>query len=116
MRDETKNVTEVEIAAGSSMRSVSKVDVGTHLSEREVITDAFSNNEANTQEIERAKIGSKKICIRDDQAEEKMVFSKESSRAVFEMGNVELIELKKSSVQCPSCLHYVFEGTLIGKC
>ena len=29
------------------------------------------------------------------------------------MGNVELIELKKSSIQCPSCLHYVFEGTLI---
>ena len=92
------------------------MDVGTHLSEQAVITDAFSNNEANTQEIERAKIGSKNICIRDDQAKEKMVYSKESSRAVFEMGNVELIELKKSSVQCPSCLHYVFEGTLFGKC
>ena len=49
-------------------------------------------------------------------AKEKMVFSKESSRAVFEMGKVELIELKKSSIQCPSCLHYVFEGTLICKC
>ena len=33
-----------------------------------------------------------------------------------EMGNVELIELKKSSIQCPSCLHYVFEGTLLCKC
>ena len=30
-------------------------------------------------------------CIREDLAKEKMVFSKESSRAVFEMGNVELI-------------------------
>ena len=45
-----------------------------------------------------------------------MVFSKESSRAVFEMGNVELIELKKSSIQCPSCLQRVFEGTLLCKC
>ena len=45
-----------------------------------------------------------------------MVFSKESSRALFEMGNVELIELKKSSIQCPSCIHHVFEGTLLCIC
>ena len=82
------------------MRTVSKVDVGTHLSEQEVITDAPSNNEANTQEIERVKIGSNTICILEDLAKEKMVFNKESSRAVFEMGNVELIEFKKSSIQC----------------
>ena len=86
------------------MRTVSKVDVGTHLSEQEVIADAFSNNEANTQEIERVKIGSNKTCVREDLAKEKMVFSRESSRAVFEMGNVALIELKKSSIQCTSCL------------
>ena len=42
-----------------------------------------------------------------------MVVNEESSRAFFEMDNVELIELKKSSTQCPSCLHHVFEGTLI---
>ena len=108
VRDETKNATEVEITAGNSMRTASKVDVGTHLSEQEVMTDAFSNNEAKTQEIGRVKICSKKMCIREDPAKEKMVFSKESSRAVFEMDNVELIELKKSSIQCPSCLYYVF--------
>ena len=34
-----------------------------------------------------------------------------SSRAIFEMGTVELIELKKSAIQRPSCLHHVFEGT-----
>ena len=43
------------------------------------------------------------------------MFSKESSRAIFEKCNVELIELKKSSIQCPSCLHCVFEGTLLCK-
>ena len=43
------------------------------------------------------------------------MFSKGSSRAIFEMGNVEFIELKKS-VPCPSCFHYVFEGTLLCKC
>ena len=98
------------------MRAVSKVDVGTHLSEQEVITDAFSNNEANIQESERVKLGSNKICIREYLAKEKMVFSKGSSRAVCEMGNAGLVEVKKSSIQCPSCLHYVFEGTLVCRC
>ena len=84
------------------MQSNSKTDVDTHLGDKEVSTDAFSNNEATNQVIERVKIGSSKICIREDLAKEKMVFTEESSQAIFEMGNVELIELLKSSVQCPS--------------
>ena len=86
--DETKRATEVELTSRKPVRTVSKVDVSTHLSEQEVITDSFSKNEANSQEIERVKIGSNKNCIREDLAKEKMVLSKESSRAVFEMGNV----------------------------
>ena len=57
------------------MRPVPQVDIGTHLSEQEVITYVFSNNDA----INNAAVLS-------------------------------------SSSQCPSCLHYVFEGTLICKC
>ena len=57
----------------------------THLIEQEVVTDAFSNNEADAQEIERVKIGSNKICNRGDLAKEKMVFSEELSRAIFAM-------------------------------
>ena len=45
-----------------------------------------------------------------------MVFIQESSQAIFEIGNVELIELKTSSIQCPSCLHYVFKGTILCAC
>ena len=45
-----------------------------------------------------------------------MVFIQESSQAIFEMGNVELIELKTSRIQCPSCLHYVFKGTILCAC
>ena len=70
------------------------MDVGTHPSEQEVIADAFSNDEANTQDIERVKNGSNQICVREDLAKAKMVFSKEYSRAVFEMGNVELISVE----------------------
>ena len=51
VRDETKNATEVEIASRKLVGTVSKVDVGTHLSEQEVIADPFSNNEANTQKF-----------------------------------------------------------------
>ena len=55
------------------------------------------------KEVELVKIGWNKNCIREHLAKEKMVFSKESSRAIFEMGNVELIDLKKSPIQCTSC-------------
>ena len=44
------------------------------------------------------------------------MFSQESSQALFEMGNVELIELNTSLIQCPSCLHHVFKGTLLCQC
>ena len=54
------------MATGNSERTASQVDVGTHLSGQEVAADALLKNEANTQEIERVKIGSNKICIRED--------------------------------------------------
>ena len=59
------------------------MDIGTHLRVQEVIRCVFSNNEVNTQEIERVKIGWNKICIREDLAKVKIVFSKESSCAIF---------------------------------
>ena len=101
----------MELATRDTERTTSKVDVGTDLSGQEVTTDALLKNEANTQEIKRVTIGSIKIYIREDLAKDKMIFSEESSRAIFGMGNVELIELKKTSIRCPSCLHHAFEGT-----
>ena len=83
--DDTKNATAVDIVSRKLVRDVSTVDVVL------ISVNRKSSHEANTQEIERVKIGSNKICIHEDPAEEKMVFSNESSRAVFEMGNVELI-------------------------
>ena len=44
------------------------------------------------------------------------MFSKESSQALFNMGNVELIELKKATIHCPSYLDYVFEGRFLCNC
>ena len=73
MRDDTKHATEVEGATRKLVQATSEAEADTHLTEKEALTDAFSNNESNT------------ICIRQDPAKEKMVFSKESSRAIFEM-------------------------------
>ena len=44
------------------------------------------------------------------------MLSQESSQAIFEMGDAELIELKTSMIHCPSCLHYVFKGTILCRC
>ena len=41
-----------------------------------------------------------------------MVFSQESSQAIFEKGNVELIEVKTSTIDCTT----VFKGTLLCAC
>ena len=68
---------------------------------------------ANTEAIDKIQMGSNKICIREDLAKKNMMFSPESFQAIMDMGNVELMELKESRVQCPSCLYNVFEGTVV---
>ena len=47
-----------------------------------------------------------------------MIFSEESSRAIYEMGNMELIELKQTSatIQCLSCLKHVPKGLNMCPC
>ena len=62
------------------------------------------------------KTGSDKFAFAKSQLQTRWCPSKESSRAILEMGNVGLIELKKPSIQCPSCLHHVFERTLVCRC
>ena len=116
-----KHITEADQATRKLVKTTSDMNVDTHLCAKEVSTNALLKNEAvkeelkdtNTKAIERIKICSNKICIREDLAKEKMVFSQESSQAIFEMGNVELTELKTSMNPCPSCLHNVFKGTFL---
>ena len=56
------------------------------------------------------------MCLREDLAKENIMSSQEPSQAIFEMGTVELIELQTSRIQCPSCLHYVYKGTILCAC
>ena len=63
--------------------TTSEINVETHLSDKAVSTDALVKNETvkeeltdtNTKAIERIKIGSIKICVREDLAKEKVVLS-----------------------------------------
>ena len=103
VRDDTKK------RHGSGSRAISKVDVGTHLIEHQVITDAFSNHEANAQEFERVKIGSNKMCVREDLPKKRWCSAKNLAVPFSKWA-------MWSSIQCQSCLHYVFERTLIRKC
>ena len=65
VQDDSKHITETNQAPGNWIPSTSQMDVDTHLGDKEVSTDAFSNNEAvkaeltdtNTKAIEIIKTG-----------------------------------------------------------
>ena len=48
------------------------------------------------EKLEKLKIGSSTKSIRNDLSNGKMIFSEESSRAIYEMGNMELKELRQN--------------------
>ena len=119
-QDGSKLSSEVRTSSGKLGQIASDMETDTVL-KKEDITDMVSQieaakEEANTEMMERIKIGLNKICIRNDLAKKNMMFSQESCQAIIAMGNVELIGLKKSRVQRPSCLHNVFEGTIMCSC
>ena len=45
-----------------------------------------------------------------------MMLSGQSYQAITDVGNVQLIFLKKSKVPCPVCPHHVLHGTLVWSC
>ena len=74
-------------------------------------------NEIN-EKLEKLKMGSCAKSIRNDLSKGKMIFSEETSRAIYEMGNMELIDLKQTSatIQCLSCLKHVPEALNMCQC
>ena len=117
VQDGSKHSTGVTAHPGKLGQIASDMETDTVL-KRDHITDTISQTEAvkeeaNTEPIDKIKRSSNKICIRNDLAKKNMMFSPESCQAIVDMGNVELIELKKFRVQCPSCLHYAFDGTIV---
>ena len=66
----------------------------------------------------KVKMGSSTNSIRNDLSKGNMIFSEESSRGIYDMGNTELIELRQTSatMQCLSCLKHVPEGLNMCQC
>ena len=60
----------------------------------------------------KLKVGSCTKSLRNDLSKGTMIFSEESRRAIYEMGNMELIELKQTfaTIQCSSCQKHVSEA------
>ena len=76
MRDDTKHATTGQQPGNWCYPLLKRLMA----SVKEELTDT------NTKDIERIKIGSNKICIREDLAKENMMFSKESRQAIFQHG------------------------------
>ena len=80
--------------------------------------EAILNDEIQMKDIketlQKLQIGSQMQSMRHDLNKEDMIFCKESSKAIYEMGNVELIELRQttSTVQCRPCWKHIPEGVL----
>ena len=92
------------------------------LREEWVSHDAILQDEEKMVEIneklEKLILGSCAESIRNDLSKGSMLFSKKSSRAVNEVGNMEMTELRQISaiVQCLSCPKRVLEGMNMCQC
>ena len=87
-----------------------------------VSQDAILQDEEKMKEInkklEKLKSGSCTKSIRNDLSKSNMIFSEELSRALHEMGNMNVIELRQTSAttRCPSCLKHVPEALNVCQC
>ena len=70
-------------------------------------------DETNTEVINKIRMDSNKVCIRNDLAKMNVIFSEESCQTVIDMRNAEFIALTNFRIQCTSCLHCTFEGTTV---
>ena len=84
--------------------------------------DAIFEDEVQMKEINeklvKLKSGSCPKSIRDDLKDDNLTFGEESSRVIYEMGNMELIELRRTTdtVQSHSCLSHVPTGLKFCQC
>ena len=87
------------------------------LSQDAMLQDEAKMNDIN-EKLEKFKMGSCAKSIRNDLSKGKMIVSEETSRAIYEMGNMELIDLKETSatIQCLSCVKHVPEALNMCQC
>ena len=105
MSEATRRI--ARLAPGNLCKILSPVVTGGRISKsifewkEGVSQDAILQDEAKMNEInkkwEKFKMGSCAKSTRIDWSKGKLICSEESSRAIFEMGNIEFIELKQTS-------------------
>ena len=96
VQDGSKRSTEVTTSPRQLGQIASDMETDTVLKKKD-ITETISQTEAvkeeaNKEAIDKIKMGSNKICIRNDLAKKNMMFSPESCQTIMDMGNVELTE------------------------
>ena len=111
----TYHSTEGDLAPGNGRRTTSNMDVDSYLGNKEVSTNALLTNEAVKEEITdeheshwKNQNWFKQNLYPRRSGEGEDGSCQESSEAVFEMGNVELVELKTSRI--------VSKGTILCAC
>ena len=87
--------TEVRTSSGKLEQIASDMETDAVL-EKEDITDMVSQIEAvkeetNTEVMERIKIGSNKMCVRNDFAKKNMAFCQESCQAIVDMSSMPIV-------------------------
>ena len=82
-----------------------------------IFEDKVQMKEIN-EKLEKLKSGSCSKSIRDDLKDDNLTCGEKSSRGIYEMGNMELIELRRTTdiVQCHSCLSHVPTGLQFCQC
>ena len=91
MRDETKTATEVEMATGNSERPASKVDVGTHLSEQEVVMVALLKNGSEYSRNRKSENWFEQNLVFAKTQRKTRLRSVKNQAVLSSMGNVELV-------------------------
>ena len=83
----------------------------TMASQDAILQDEEKMKEIN-EKLEKFEMGSSTKCISNDLSKGNMIVSEESSHAIYDMGNMELYELRQISVtiQYHSCLKHMTEG------
>ena len=122
-RDGTRDVRDFTTGTGNSSgkpvqdmepKVEQKPDFDIDLRAQGVSQDAILQDEAEMREINhqvnKVKAGSNKISVRNDLAKDGMIFREESSRAIYEVGSMELIELRQTSETAQ------FEGMSMCQC
>ena len=95
-----------------------EIDLGEEGVSQDAILEVEAKMSENNEKLEKLKVGSCTKSIRNDLSKGTVIFSEEPRRAIYEMGNIELIELKQTSatIQCSSCLKHVSEGVNMCQC